>query len=175
MKIANKTINYSLRAEDATGKLQLIDNSADLQLPSIEKMTDTIKGAGIMGEIDMPVPGQIGSMTTAINYRADNGQYSMLSRPGAIKVEVAWVTDVLDSSSIKIGFQSNKMYMTVVNKKIELGKIEVNGSLDGSCEFEVLYLKKIIDGKEVLLIDKLNFIYAVNGKDYMEQFRAALK
>jgi len=174
-KIINKTINYALRATDQSEKLALIDDSADLQLPSIEKLTDTIKGAGIMGEIDMPTYGQLGSMTFTVNNRADNPQYAMLSRPGQIKFEVGWVTDIFDSANVKVGIQANKVFMTAINKKYEPGKIEVNSGADGSSEYEVIYYRKIVDGKEVLLIDKLNYKYVVNGIDYMEAMRAALQ
>jgi phage tail tube protein FII len=65
--------------------------------------------------------------------------------------------------------------MTVINKKYDPGKIEVNAGADGSSEYEVIYYRKIIDGKEVLLIDKFNYKYVVNGKDYMNEIRAALQ
>lgn len=174
-KITNKTINYALRATNQNGSLELIDDSSDLSLPSIEKLSDTIKGAGIMGEIDLPTFGQLGSMVFAISNRADNAQYAMLSRPGQIKFEVAWVTDVFDSSNVNVGLQANKVFMTTINKKYEAGKIEVGAGADGTSEFEVIYYRKITDGREVLLIDKLNYKYVVNGIDYMDSLRAALQ
>jgi P2 family phage contractile tail tube protein len=174
-QISNKTIQYKLKATDTNGKLIQIDDSADLQLPSIEKLTDTVKGAGIMGEVDMPTFGQIGSMTFTVNHRADNGKYAILSRPGEIKFEVVWVTDVFDSNNVRVGLQQHKLFMTCLNKKYDMGKLEVNAAADGSSEFEVLYLRKVVDGKEVLLIDKFNYKYVVNGVDYYAKLRAALQ
>lgn len=175
VKIANKTIDYKFRATDESNKLVLIDNSADLQLPSIEKMTDTIKGAGILGEIDAPTYGQIASMVFSVNHRADNGQYSMLARQGPIKAEISWVNDIFNSADAQIGLQTSKVFLTMLNKKFDMGKIEVNAGADGSSEFEVLYLRKLVNGKEVLLIDKLNNKFVVNGIDYMDSLRAALQ
>jgi P2 family phage contractile tail tube protein len=174
MKINNKTITYKLKASDDNGVLQLIDDSADLQLPSIEKLSDTIKGAGILGEIDFPAYAQIGSMAFSVNARADNEKYAMLARPGAINVEVVWVNDTFDSSTLKTKTQQNKVFMTVFNKKYDPGKIEVGAGSDGSSEFEVVYYRKIVDGKEVILVDKFNYKFAINGKDYMDEIRAAL-
>lgn len=174
-KITNKTIQYKLKATDQANTLTLIDDSSDLQLPSIEKLTDTIKGSGIMGEIDLPSYGQIGPMTLTINNRADNAQYAMLSRPGEIKFEIVWAVDVFDSNSIRIGVQQHKVFITGVSKKYDMGKIDVNSGADGSSEFEVYYLRKIVDGKEVLLIDKFNYKYVVNGIDYMSELRTALQ
>jgi uncharacterized protein len=174
MKISNKTIDYKLKATDENGKLQLIDDSADMQLPSVERQSDTLKGAGILGEVDLPGYG-ISSMTFSVNFKADNGKYAVLSRPGEIKIEIVWVNDVFDSAQNKMVIQSNKIFMTVLNKKYDPGKIEVGSSADGSVEFEVLSFRKIINGKEVLLIDKFNQKYVVNGKDYMEAIRTALQ
>lgn len=174
-KVSNKTVQYRLKGTDQSGKLVLIDDSSDLQLPSIEKLTDTIKGSGIMGEIDMPTYGQIGSMTLTINNRADNAQYATLSRPGEIKFEVIWVTDVFDSNNARIGLQQNKVFMSGVSKKYDMGKVDVNASADGSSDFEIYYIRKVVDGKEVLLLDKFNYKYVVNGVDFYEQLRTALQ
>lgn len=35
---------------------------ADVELPKLEAMTETLKGAGVSGEIDMPVLGHYASM-----------------------------------------------------------------------------------------------------------------
>ena len=69
---------------------------------------------------------------------------------------------------------SSKVFITGVNKKYDPGKIENQTTMDGSIEFEVLRYRQIIDGKETLLIDKLNNIFKINGIDYMEKVRAAL-
>jgi uncharacterized protein len=175
MKIMNKTVQFRLKATDTAGRLQIIDDAADISLPTVEKLTDTIRGSGILGEVDMPSFGQIGAMSLAINFRADNPQYAMLSRPGEIKFEIVWVVDVFDSNQVKVGIQQHKVFVTGVNKSYNPGTIDVNASADGSVEFEVFVYRKIVDGKEVLLIDKFNYKYVVNGIDYMAQLRTALQ
>jgi phage tail tube protein FII len=46
--------------------------------------------------------------------------------------------------------------------------------MEGSIEFEVLRYRQVISGVETLLIDKQNYIYKINGTDYMQVIRAAL-
>jgi len=174
-KISNKTIQYKLKATDENGRLIKIDDSSDLALPTVEKLTDTISGSGIMGEIDLPSFGQVGSMTFTINNRADNAHYAMLSRPGEIKFEVVWVTDVFDTAGNRIGLQQNKLFMSGVSKSYNMGAVNVNAAADGSSEFEIFSLRKVVDGKEVLLIDKFNYKYVVNGVDYYAGLRTALQ
>ncbi len=53
-------------------------------------------------------------------------------------------------------------------------KLKINATMDGTIEYEVLRYRIVIDGEEILLIDKRNFKYKVNGVDYMEKVRTAL-
>jgi len=174
-RISNKTVQYRLKATNERDQLVLIDDDASITLPSIEKLTDTIKGAGIMGEIDFPAYGQIGSLTMAINFRADNPMYAVLSRPGAIRFEIVWVIDIFDSNNVKVGLQQHKAFAVGLNKTYNAGTLDVNASADGSNEFELLSWRKVVDGREILLVDKLNYKYVVNGVDYMQQLRSALQ
>ncbi|MFD2087831.1 phage major tail tube protein [Brevibacillus brevis] len=47
----------------------------------------------------------------------------------------------------------------------ELGKLEKSATTDSSTELEITYIKIDMDGKKRLELDKLNYIYRVNGKD----------
>lgn len=175
MKLTNKTIQYKVKGDDQNGKMVEISDTADVQLPDIEKMTDTVKGAGILGEIDMPTLGQIGSMGCTINFRADNQHCALLARPGFIKLEIIWVNETVDSTLGKTETQQNKAFMTVMNKKFGTGKIEVGASMESSMEFEVLSYRKVVNGIETMLLDKLNFKFVINGVDYMEKVKNALQ
>ena len=57
---------------------------------------------------------------------------------------------------------------------ITAGKLAPASSAEASGEYPVTYYATYIDGKKVLEIDILNFIYYVNGVDYLEDVRKAL-
>ena len=173
MKIRNKTIQFAIYNRDS-GKAKYVCDTSAYARPSIEALTDTIKGAGLMGEIDLPTIGQLGSMEAEMTFNKSNTEYVELTAPTAHKIEVRWVTDILDSSNAKIGVESNKEFMTVIPKKAELGDIESNETNEATITFEVLYYQYIVAGKAILEIDKLNNIYKVNGKDYSAEIRKAL-
>ncbi|MBN1048709.1 phage major tail tube protein [Clostridium botulinum] len=161
-EIKNKTIDFSVYVRDS-GSADKIGNTTDITLPSIEKITDTIKGSGIMGELDLPTYGQISSMETEISMRVSDDKFAVLS--SANQLEYRWVTDSYDTSTGKARVIPNKAFLTVANKKADEGKIESGASQDGSLSFEVIAYKRICDGKEILNIDKLNGIYSINGKN----------
>lgn len=159
-KITNKVIEYTVYVRE-NGKATKIADTTSVTLPSIEKLTDTIKGSGIIGEIDLPTHGQIGSMETEVATRTTNDKWGTLIT--ANEIEYRWVTDVVDPSTAKVTVDSHKAFLKVINKKAEEGKLEPGSAQDGSASFEVIAYKRIINGNEIVNIDKLNGIFAING------------
>lgn len=164
-EVSNKTIDYNIYVRDS-GTAVKIGNTTDITLPPLEKLTDTIKGSGIMGEIDLPTYGQLGSMETEISIRTSDSKFAVLA--SATQLEYRWVTDVLDLATGKTRPVPNKAFLTVVNKKADEGKVEPGASQDGSVTFEVLAYKRICDGEEIINIDKLNGVYKINGIDMFQ-------
>lgn len=169
--ITNKVVEYTVYVRE-NGKATKIDDTTSVTLPSIEKLTDTIKGSGIIGEIDLPTYGQIGSMETEVATRATNDKWGTLIT--ANEIEYRWVTDVVDPSTAKVTVYSHKAFLKVINKKAEEGKLESGSAQDGSASFEVIAYKRIINGNEILNIDKLNRIYAINGVNMFDNINQYL-
>lgn len=151
-----------------------IDDNVSCTLPSIEAETSDIKGAGILGTISMPTTGQINSMTFSISTKSINKNASNLAKPGVPQnLELRFAKDVMSSSGQMVP-QGSKIFITGIMKKYDPGKVENSGTMDGSIEFEVIRYRQVIDGEEALLIDKKNYIYKVNGVDYMASVKALL-
>lgn len=172
-KIGNKVINYSVYGK-IEGRLTILSDTSNCQLPSIESLSDTVKGAGIMGEIDFPSFCQIGSMVFTPGFRIDGEHAAALMAPGMQEFEVRWVVDRLDSANIQMGVDAHKAIIKGMPKKYDPGRVEAGATQDGSNDFEVVYYKKIVNGKAILEIDKLNNVFKVNGVDYAASIRAAL-
>lgn len=176
-KQTNKTINYSVYYRDSAkngGKPQYVNDTTSVQLPSIENLTDTLKGAGILGEVDMPTPTQIASMVFAMNIRASNEDMPYLMRPGVIDLELRWVADRFDPTQGTNEQVANKAFLKLLIKKADEGKVEANASADGSFEYEVIAYQRIMNGKEILHINKFTGDYIVNGVNYGKSIQAAL-
>ena len=50
-------------------------------------------------------------------------------------------------------------------KSVSLGSFEVGSTTDSETEFEVIYMKVLVNGKELIEIDKYNFIAKFDGED----------
>lgn len=164
--IRNNIINYSVFSDDDSGKIRKLLDTTNLQLPSIENATETLSGAGILGEIDFPNMYKPGAMSFAINQRLDTRDAVSLFAPREHNFEVRWVTDKFDSKNTVIGVDSHKVVMKGLPKKYDPGKIESGAASDGSNEFEIYYYKKVINGETLIEIDKLHYGLKVMGKDY---------
>jgi P2 family phage contractile tail tube protein len=184
MNYANKTVQYSIyeitESEDVGGVkgsavgLKRILDTTSVKRPSIETLTETISGAGIAGELDIPTTGQIGAMEYEISYNRTNKDAVRLFGQGIKHLEVRWVTDVLDSETGKINLCSNKEIIKAIPKKFDLGSVENNAANEATVALEITYYKYIQNGETLIEIDKLNNVIIINGVDYTKEIRKAL-
>lgn len=163
MKHQSKTINYAVYNAGA-GREHIADTTK-VQLPSIENMSDTIKGAGIMGEIDLPSLAMPGSMVLSMSMRITSKTATKLKSGGVQNLEIVWNVDELNGSTGGVRAVQHKAFVKGILKKFDEGAVESGAQMDGSIELETLYYKRVIDGENILEIDKLNNVYRVLGKD----------
>jgi len=173
MILGNKTIQYAIY-DRTSGKPEYVGDTASYKRPSLEMLTDTIKGAGIMGEIDFPTLGQLGAMEAEISFKKSNKKAVELFGQKSHDLEIRWVVDALDSSDASIKAEANKEIIKCLSKKLDLGNIETNATNEGTLTVEILYYQYIINGESVVEIDKLNNVFKINGVDYASQIRQAL-
>ena len=147
---------------------------ADVELPEIESMTESIKGAGIAGEVELPTLGHIGAMSMTINWRTITGDLLALSAPVTHALDFRASQQMYDSASGKLKTVSVKHVVRAVPKKITPGKMETGASTESGNEFSVLYYKMLFDGKVAVEIDPLNYIYIIDGVDYLADVRKDL-
>jgi P2 family phage contractile tail tube protein len=173
MKHGNKTIQYSIY-DRSSGKAEFIADTNNVKRPSFEYMTETLKGAGILGEIDMPTPAQVGAMTYEIAVKRTNAKTISLFEPKTQHIETRWAEDEIDSTSGNVKISANKEIVKGKPKSLDLGSVETNAANENTLALEILYYKYIKDGVVLIEIDKLNNVLIINGKDYTKDLREAL-
>jgi uncharacterized protein len=147
---------------------------ADLQLPSFDAMTESISGAGIAGEYESVNYGHFQSMKFTLNWRMITGEIAEFLKPEAIQLDCRLANQEYDSTLGKHKFNPNKVVVKGQVTKNDLGKAAKGSAYDGSSEVEVTYIKLEREGVKLVEIDKTNYIYEVNGVDYMAAIREAL-
>lgn len=170
MIYGNKTIQYSVYNR-TSGTPKFIQDTTTVKRPTLEYLSDTISGAGILGEIEMPTLAQLGPITEEIGVRRTNSNAASLFAPGLQELEVRWVTDVIDTATGKVTVSACKEIIKGYAKSLDGGSLENNTSQETNLVLEVVAHKFIQDGETVWDIDKLNIKFEVMGVDYSQPVR----
>lgn len=143
---------------------------ASIDTPEVDHITETLSGSGIMGEIDMPTL-LVKSMTVKLVFTNKLSGWVKLQAPGVHHLDCRLDIQSTDKTDDSYKHIAERITMRVMKKKSGFGKIEQGKKQDSESEFEVLYIKHVVDGKETLEIDKLNEKYVVDGTDHMAVVR----
>lgn len=168
-KIDQTVINFAVY-EDATEYYGM----AKITLPDITNLTNSISGAGISGNYDAVTLGHIEAMAMTLNFRIVTASAIRLAEPRRHTIDLRAAQQSEDTASGSILTSHVKHVVVLTPKKLSLGTLAPSAAADVSGEYSVSYLATYIDGKKVLEIDPFNFIYYVNGTDYLSDVRKAL-
>lgn len=165
----NATINYRV-FED--GRELLGTASADL--PNLNYIIQTITGAGIAGNIDYPVIGQLEAMELGLHFRTTTKAASKLAAPKRHTIELRSAQQTDDPVAGKLGVDSVKHTLVIIPKTLTGGSVAPAAPVDASGTYSVLYWKETINGEVMKEIDPANFKCVIDGVDYLETVRNAL-
>lgn len=168
--IPEKLINYNVYY----GNDKLIGLNGDVTLPKLEPMTSTVSGAGIAGEYESPTPGHFGKLETDISFNTIGEQSAELLVPGTKSLVFRASQQSYDVAGGNITYRALKVTLKVLSKGVDLGKLAVGKQTGTKNTFETIYLKVEEDGKTLIEVDKLNFIYKVNGVDVLAAIRSQI-
>lgn len=148
---------------------------ATVNLPDVESAVFTVSGAGILGEVEIPVAASPKPMTVTINFRHANEAAYSLAEERAHNITLYRVDQNYDSTVGEIGTTNRKTIMRIFPKKLTGGELKPANPLNVSGEYAVHYYSEIIDGKKMLEIDPLNCRYVDHtGVDRAEKIRKGL-
>ncbi|MFS0838039.1 phage major tail tube protein [Paenibacillus sp. 1P03SA] len=147
---------------------------ATVELPSLEYLSESVKGAGIAGEVESPTIGQFGPMTCSLTWNTMDPAALELLAPEAHALDFRASQQSYNTATGIYATEGAKITVRAFPKTGTLGSLEVGAAMEGSTEFEVVYLKVSVGGKVMLEVDKFNYIFVVNGKDQLASVRADL-
>ena len=168
-KIDETVIGFAVY-EDATEYIGI----SEVTLPESSNITEEISGAGIGGKIESVILGAIEAMSLTLNFRTVTNNAIKLHEPRQHNIDLRAAQQQKDTVKGTTEVVSVKHILVVTPKKLNPGKVATAAAAEVSGEYAVSYYATYIDGKKKLEIDPLNYIYYVNGKDYLADVRKAL-
>ena len=146
----------------------LVGVTGDVALPKFDAITETVSGAGILGEFDSSVPGAFKSQTIDVPFRViDKTMFQMAAGVGNASLTFRGSQQINDYSQGGVINQGVRMETRGPIKGIEIGKAAPGKTTDSKCTQEILFIAIYVNNAEVLYLDKLNFIYRLNGADML--------
>ena len=152
-----------------------LDGTVTVELPSFELASESFKGAGVAGEVNVPVPGVMNALTATISCPIIYGAITQYMELGSVRT-----LDV--RNEIIVQNPDNHAQEKVPNRWIlkgplsgsNPGSVEQGAAGDASITMQVYYAHHWLDGDDILEWDPFKYIYTVNGKDMMAETRQNL-
>lgn len=146
---------------------RLLGAGDELALPDFEASTETVSGAGILGEIDDPTVGYFANQEMEIPFRVlDQEAVDMLDMTKAVQLDIRGAQQTTNSEG-DIEFRSMRVVVRGRANKFEPGKMKAGNPMETKITLSMLYILIELEGKTVLELDKLNEVYKVGGKDVL--------
>lgn len=168
--VSEKLINFRVYDGDLGELLGL----ADVELPVLEQMSETITGAGIAGEVESPTLGHYAAMSMTLKWRVTEAQALKLLAPKAHAIELRGSIQRWNAALGVYETQALKLVTRAVPKSSPLGTLAPGAQQEPSAEFSVRYIKIFLAGKALAEVDPLNYICVINGVDYLASVRSDL-
>ena len=147
---------------------------AKVRLPSIAYPCVNITGAGMMGEMEVPLWGMVSAMTLSIDWLTPHGDAVRLMTPEKHQLEMRVAEEYWNVEQADVGMWADKYVVIVRPKTNSPGTIAPMGSADTSGEYAVYYFAAYRDGKQLWEVDKRSMKCVIDGVDYMAPVRKAL-
>ena len=148
--------------------------TASVELPDIQYMTQTIKGAGIAGEIESPTLGHLQSLELKLTFRALYENPIALMEQKAVILSLRGAVQKYDTADGVLKTLPVRIDARGRIKGGAMGKFEPSELMDTEITFECDVISVKVNNIEYFMHDKLNFVNRVNGQDYLAQVRAAI-
>jgi len=159
--------------DSASGRA--LDGTVSVTLPSFELLSETFKGAGVAGEVNVPASGNMSALTAEISCPKIYGAIMDYLELGTTKTldlrnEIV-VTNTDNHSQEKV---PDRWVLKGVLSASNPGSVEQAAAGDASITMQIYYVHHWMDGEEKLEWDVFKFIYTVNGKDMLAETRRNL-
>ena len=165
--IPTKINNYNVYNEGE----KLLGVGDELTLPDFEATSETVSGAGILGEIDDPTIGHFGNMQLEIPFRTlDKEATNMMDQTRAVQLTIRGAAQEIDSAG-NIVPKASRVVGRGRAAKLTGGKLKRTSTMDSGVTLNILYILIEVNGESVVELDKMNPTYKVNGVDLLAEYK----
>jgi len=147
---------------------------AKISVNAVTQKTTTVSGAGIMGDIEVPLGGMLEPMGLTIEFSSVADGALQLATMDWHQVE--WrVADQYFSSATRNEDTEQLRFVAIIRpKSINHGDFATASAANVSGDYSMSYYAVYRNGKKIIEIDPLAHICNINGTDYGARIRQAI-
>ncbi len=149
---------------------------ASIEIPEVAHKVVESRMFGQAGGMEVPLKGHIDKLDGKMKFKAMTAEAAAVlynaARSPLLDVRAAVQNYNQQSGAMEV--YPIKITMQGFFKKVKLTELKQGADGEHEAEYAAHYFKLEIDGKEILEIDKFNYIYKVGGVDVLADVRAAL-
>ena len=165
-----QTINFEVYSHN--DRLLGITN---VTLPNIEFETSEIKGAGLAGTLAVPTRGHTSNLELTLQWRSIFEQPLRLLRGSSVMLSLRGAVETYDAATGELKAKAIRVDIRGLPASLNLGKFESASEMESELKLNIDYIKVVVGGQSTLLeIDKENFVYSIDGNDFLGDVRNAL-
>jgi len=164
-----KDANFYIEGQDYLGK-------GEIKLPKVTHKTVEHDAMGISGAVEIPLPGITDKLEGNIKFKSydKNALKRIYNAQQAQQIEVYGSVQRYNPQNGIIEEIPVKATIKAFFKEIDTPEFKKAQNEGAECAYSAIYYKLVVDGEEVVEIDKFNYIYRVDGEDLLETTRANL-
>jgi len=147
---------------------------SETTLPDKVQKTVTVNGAGLGGDVEVPIQGQYEPMTAIFKFRAYNPSVGKLREPRRHTLDLRIAEQYEDPVTGNMKVDEIKHIMVVVPKKSSGGSVKPASANDTTVETSCRYWAIYVNGELIEEFDPINGKNMINGFDYGAAVRKAL-
>ena len=163
-------VNYMVYTEDEKEFL----GTAQVTLPSLNFMTQEVRGSGIMGAITVPIISELQSMQIQLQMMALSDQAYKIAEHKVQTLILYEVQENMNGSTYAMDVASVKHTMKIMTTQMDGGTLQPQSVSNPNINASVLYWKVERDSAKIMELDPINYICFINGTDYATKIRTAM-
>ena len=161
-------INGPVNADTSYVDGELVARNTGVTLPEVTHVLATVKTA--LGEHEIPLFGLVETMESTIKkIGADYGLAKICSMSNKT-IEHRWVQQITKAETGENKVVGCKAFLRGMPKvAVPAIEVETGSTVELEIPFSISRYQLYVDGKEIILVDKISGICRINGTDYAEQ------
>lgn len=161
--------NFALYKGEVRKENKFLGVTGEVVMPDLQNMTETISGAGILGEIEAANPGHYSNIDMEIPFIGLCNDVLQFSETETTNLTMRMVQQSTVKDSREKSYKGLVVSVGGTRKALKIGTVKIGGQMGSSVTLAVNYIKIATDECTLFELDKYNETYVLNGKDQLKK------